>query len=259
MGSFSSSGRVVQALATAILPVSLSGCRERLVLESAGGVRFALPAWPHRSAQPSPSAGFVERADGKGDRVWLGWDVDARTGKPDFALAREARGVSRGDITAATVAGHEAWRLSERALVWRCDKTGRLLRLVVEGGHAPSLGDLARQVDCHPGGGSSPGGSTANGDVPSASIAALGPAWRFAHRGRGSSSWLRDDAVLTLFAGQSRPLSTGAEAAPAWAAAAGLTDVTPQRRRPPRGHRVILRCAAPASPGSMARRCAGRS
>ena len=168
--------QVRAALASAILLVCLPGCRERLVLESAGGVRFALPAWPHRGAQPAPSAGFVERADGKGDRVFLGWDVDARTGKPTFALAREASGVLKGEVLPATVAGHEAWRLSDRALVWRCDKTGRLLRLVIEG-EAPPLDELASHVDCHA------GGTTANGDVPSASTAALGPAWRFGHRG----------------------------------------------------------------------------
>ncbi len=210
------------------------------MLEGAGGIRFALPAWPHRSAQPQPSAGFVERSDGKGGRVSLGWDVDARTGKPAFALAREASGVATGEIAPATVAGHEAWRLADRALVWRCDKTGRLFRLVTEGEHAPSVDELARHVDCHS------GGFSGNGDVPSASTAALGPAWRFAHRGRGTLSWLRDDAVLTLFAGQSLPLPASAEAAreaaPAWAAAAGLTEVASQLSQPapgPQGHPAL--------------------
>lgn len=227
-------------LASAILLACLPSCRERLVRESAGGVRFALPAWPHRNAQAAAAAGFVERADGKGDRVILSWDVDARIGKPGFALARDASGVARGEILPATVAGHEAWLLSDKALVWRCDKTGRLLRLVADGEHAPAVAALAPQVDCHGAAG------LTNGDVPSASIAALGPAWRFAHRGPASLSWLRDDAVLTLFAGQSLPVpaSTEAarEAASAWTAAAGLTGSVPQSAQSgegPQGHPAL--------------------
>ncbi len=38
-----------------------------------------------------------------------------------------------------------------------------------------------------------------------AATSVLGPEWRFGNRGRGSISWMREDAVLTFFAGQQAP------------------------------------------------------
>ena len=226
----------------------VAGCRaSRLAPESAGGVRFALPVWRERGRQVSPSAGFVERAE-KDSRVLLSWDVDARTQVPDAALASAATGVvlandgtgaagevTSAQVTRAQVAGHDAIQLGDRALVWRCDKTQRLLRLVREGPGAPPLAELARQLDCHP-------GPAPRGEVPNVSIAALSAQWRLAHRGNAAAAYLRDDAVLTLFAGQQLPVPHDAHGAEAWAQAAGLSSAVAGSARAsegPQGHNAL--------------------
>ena len=101
-------------------------------------------------------------------------------------------------------------------------------------------GPIAARTNCHP-----PGFAN-NGDVPVAGASSLGAEWRFAHRGRGSASYTRDDAVLTLFAGQQLPPPRDPEAArkaaPAWVAAAGLSDVTAaaaEIAQGPQGHRAL--------------------
>ncbi len=83
--------------------------------------------------------------------------------------------------------------------------------------------------------------------MPAAAGTVLGAGWRFGNRAKGSVSWLRDDAVLTFFAGQRLAGPGDAEAArkaaPAWAAAAGLqgaasTDALAAAG--PQGHPAIL-------------------
>src|SRR5207253_8200481 len=107
-------------------------------------------------------------------------------------------------------------------LVWRCDKTMRLFRLFAEGPRSPDVAELAAHAHCHA------ERMLTNGDVPAVASSGLGPDWRFASRGRGSISWIRDDAVMTLLAGQATPaprdVDAARKAAPAWVAAAGLTD-----------------------------------
>jgi hypothetical protein len=74
----------------------------------------------------------------------------------------------------------------------------------------------------------------------------LGAPFRFASRGRGSISWMNEDAVMTLFAGQSLPAPRDADAArkaaPEWVAAAGLSDVRAEEAGPaqgPQGHPAV--------------------
>jgi hypothetical protein len=95
-------------------------------------------------------------------------------------------------------------------------------------------------MNCHP------AGAATGGDVPPAAAAALGAEWRFAHRGKASASYTRDDAVLTLFAGQQLPPPRDPEAAqkaaPAWVAAAGLADAkaeTAEIAQGPQGHKAL--------------------
>jgi hypothetical protein len=213
------------AAASGILP----GCVEKLRPESAGGVQFALPGWSQAGGSSDAANGRVERTDGMGSRAFIAWDVDARPGPVDEGAARDAARLEKAEVTRASVAGHEAVLLrgSKGAeIVWRCERTSRLFRLGSEGPRSPEIASLAAQVRCH-------GDRViANGDVPAAAVSALGPEWRFGGRSRGSISWLREDAVLTFFAGQAPPPPRDAQAArraaPAWVAAAGLSDAAAQ-------------------------------
>ena len=218
------------------------GCQAKLKLEHVGLVQFAVPAkWQERGKQADPSAGYVERVDGQGSRVLIGWDMDPRSVPLTLDDARLATGLDDAQQGAAQeVAGHTAVALQSgaaRALVWRCEKTKRLLRLQTDGPHAPALERLVPHVSCH-------GASSAtNGEVPTAASAALGAEWRFGHRGRGSVAWMRDDSVLTLFAGQLQPSPRTPEAArkvaAGWVQAAGLSAVQvqdAQLAQGPQGH-----------------------
>jgi hypothetical protein len=234
----------LRALVASGILLLCAGCKsDRMVPELAGGVRFALPRWPEKGRQVTPGAAVIERADGRGNRAQLSWDVDARTGPPELEVARAAAGLEgaqRGRTLRA--GGHEALELvapSGSAIIWRCDKTARLLRLVVEGSAAPSLEKLAEEIHCH-------AGAAGNGEVPTAASAALGAGWRFAHRGRGSAAYLHEGAVLTFFAGQLLPMPRDAEAArraaPAWAQAAGLAGAVAANTQPsegPQGHPAL--------------------
>ena len=217
------------------------GCRERLKPETAGAVQFALPNWPDRGRLNDPAVGYVEKAD-KGSRALIAWDIDPRPGAPTAEEARLASGLERADIgMPLLIAGHPAVALQSgqsRALVWRCDRTNRLLRIVTEGPQAPDPAVIAAQTACHQ------HGMSNNGDVPPAAVSALGAEWRFAHRGRGSAAWVRDDAVLTIFAGQQLPSPRDPEAArraaPDWVAAAGLSGPIAAAAEPspgPQGHK----------------------
>lgn len=142
------------------------------------------------------------------------------------------------------VAGHAARLLRSShgtAAVWRCDRSARLLRVIAQGPAGPDASRLAGHVRCHA------IAATGNGEVPTAAGAVLGAGWRFGNRGKGSISWMRDDAVLTYFTGQLLPGPRDAEAArkaaPAWAAAAGLSGATVADSVPsagPLGHPAVL-------------------
>ena len=207
-------------------------------------MQFALPKWPERGRLNDPAVGYVERADGKGNRAIVAWDIDPRPGPATAVDARLATGLEKADVgMPAQVAGHAAVVLQSataRALVWRCDRTSRLLRIIVEGPRTPEPAAIAAHTNCHQ------SGLANNGDVPLAAAASLGAEWRFAHRGRGSASYTRDDAVLTLFAGQQLPLPRDPEAARkaavAWVAAAGLSETTAaaaEIAQGPQGHRAL--------------------
>ena len=134
------------------------------------------------------------------------------------------------------VDGHAAVLVDGKTLEWRCDKSARLFRL-----QGPDLDRLAAEVRCHA------IGAIGNGEVPTASSSVLGAGWRFGNRGRGSISWLRDDEVLTYFAGQQLPPPRDAEAArnaaPEWAEAAGLEKPSADDAAPaqgPQGHPALI-------------------
>ena len=196
-------------MASGILP----GCGEKLIPETDSNVQFALPPWPEKAQAGDAANGFVERRDGRGSRIRLSWDVDAR---PTPVAEFDLPGATQTDV-----AGHGAL-LKSGVVTWRCEKSKRLFRLETSGPRAPEIANLAAHVHCH----AEP--MLTNGDVPAAATFVLGPEWRFGSRGRGSISWMRDDAVLTFFAGQQAASPRDAEAArraaPGWIAAAGLTD-----------------------------------
>src|SRR5438132_702315 len=186
------------AAASGILPA----CREKLQPGSVAGVEVSLPAWKARSEKDDAASGYIERADGSGSRAGLAWDIDPRPGPVTESAARAAAGLRDAEATPTAVAGHEAVLLRNMkgsALVWRCDKTMRLFRLFAEGPRSPDVAELAAHAHCHA------ERMLTNGDVPAVASSGLGPDWRFASRGRGSISWIRDDAVMTLFAGQATP------------------------------------------------------
>lgn len=236
---------IAVALASGILP----GCGQKLRLETVGGVQLALPLWPEHGRLVASDDGYLDKRDGRGNRAAVFWDIDARPGAPSLDEARDAAAMPEAAQEAAlTIDGHPALLLrSERgaalcgaAVVWRCERTARLLRVLVEGPSAPEVKSLAARVRCHS------VAATGKGEVPTASGAVLGAGWRFGNRARGSVSFLRDQAVLTYFAGQILPgprdAAAARKAAPAWAAAAGLQGATPSAAEPsagPQGHPAL--------------------
>ena len=229
-----------------VVLVCAAGCKKTTVRrETVGLITAALPLeWREKSRVPAPSAGLVERTDGRGSRVLVGWDVDERAGTPPLEEALRIAGLDAAHPEgSARVAGHSALLLRSSggaALVWRCERTGRTLRLVVDGPRAPALEELAAGLDCHP------ANAKVNGELPLAASAALGSEWRLAHRGPGSAVHLRDEAVLTLFAGQIAPTPPDAAAAqrsaPSWALAAGLRAAVAESAGPadgPQGHPAL--------------------
>lgn len=212
-------------VAAALLAAALAACGPRLQPVVVAGVEAALPPWPGQSENDDPSSGSMERADGKGSRAGVRWDVDPRPGRVSEETARAAAGLPDGEATAAQVEGHGAVLLRGRAgaaMVWRCGPTARLFRAFVAGPRSPEIASLAAHARCH----ANP--ILTMGDVPALATAALGPGWSFASRARGSISYLGEDEVLTLFAGQAVPPLRGADAArsaaPGWLAAAGLAE-----------------------------------
>ena len=221
--------------------LALAACKPPVLeAEQLGGVRAQLPDWAERKAEGGAGAGALLRIK-KGTpegaaKVQLSWEADARVGLPtgeeallaaslgtQATLVEPARRAVGKGVPGPEVYGHAAALVESvgaQALVWRCDKSGRLLRLLREGA-APALEPLAAGVKCH-----RYGEKPADGDVPAASVALLGPEWRLAQRNPASAAWLADDAVLTLFAAQLAPLPIdlveAAHLVPGWAAAAGL-------------------------------------
>ncbi len=223
------------AAALALL-LALCGCREKLRTATLAGVEAALPAWPEEVRHEDAGSGSVMVGDGHGSSVALAWDVDPRTAPLTADVARRIAGLAGGDAAPMRVAGHDAILVrgaGGSAVVWRCDATRRLFHLVTSGPRSPEIANLAAHTLCHA------ERIVANGDMPAPSVSALGAGWQFASRARGSISWTRGDEVLTFFAGQTTPAppdSRDAQAeAPAWVAAAGLSDAQPQQAEPARG------------------------
>jgi hypothetical protein len=224
-------GSSAREVVAALLPLALLACqREGPEPEKFGQVWSALPAWRTRTASGGPAHGALERRDGQGAIVSLAWDADDRRGPASEveALVVAGLGPTASARPAIAVGAHPALEVAageSRTLVWRCEKTRRLLRLSLNDKAAAKADAerLAAGIGCH-----SVADKPVNGEVPVADTALLGPGWRFARRQPASAAWLRDDAVLTLFAGQHAPgprdPETAAKVAPAWVAAAGLQD-----------------------------------
>jgi hypothetical protein len=231
------------SLAALLSALLLCACKPpTLASDSFGNVRADLPDWADRKAEGTPGTGSITRSKRGAGRVQLSWESDPRTGLPGdeevmlaAALGKGSqittsarrpageggRGFLRGPVE---VQGHPAALLDAdggHALVWRCDKTARLLRLASEGEGGPWLEAMAPSIKCH-----QFKDHPADGDVPAASASLLGPAWRLVRRNPASAVWLTDEAVLTLFAAQQAPLPVdlveAAHLVPVWAAAAGL-------------------------------------
>jgi hypothetical protein len=216
------------------------GCREKVEPASAGSVQVVFPAFAARSERDDAASGFIERADGDRSRAAISWDVDPRSGPVTEAVARAVTGLQQAEAIRTQVAGHDALLLramSGATLVWRCDKSARLFRLSSEGPRSPDVARLATQVHCHA------DRSFSNGDVPALAMGSLGAPFQFANRGRGSISWMNQDEVMTLFAGQAVPAPRDADAArkaaPEWVAAAGLSGAhadAAELSQGPQGH-----------------------
>ena len=211
---------------------ALGACREKTEPERFANVRVSLPAFRDRTPQGSPASGSLERRDREGATAAIAWDADERGGPVTEIEALVGAGLGAGATAAlaAAVAGHPALEVSSggaRTLLWRCDRTRRFFRLALNERAAAraDLASLGASVGCH-GAADKP----VNGEVPVADIALLGGEWQFARRQPAAAAWLREDAVLTLFAGQRAPGPRDPESAqrlaPAWAQAAGLKDAT---------------------------------
>jgi hypothetical protein len=256
-----SNALVVRVAALSLL--TLSSCKPpTLAPDAFGNVRADLPDWPDRKAEGTPGAGSLTHSKKGAGRVVLSWEADSRLGLPgdeEVMLAaalgkgahvstsakRSAGAVGAGFVRGPVeVQGHPAALVDAdggQALVWRCDKTGRLLRLLREGDGTPWMEAMAPSVKCH-----QFKDHAADGDVPAASASLLGAAWRLAKRNPASAVWLKDEAVLTLFAAQIAPLPVdlveAAHLVPAWAVAAGLKAPevrTGVRAVGPQGHPAL--------------------
>jgi len=211
------------------------------VLQTVGGVEMALPAWKEHGKSVETENGYVDKQDARGNRAAVFWDMDPRPGPISSDEARVALGNAE-EIGAQQIAGHPAriFRTMRGSVaVWRCDKTARILRVISQGSIDAS--DLAAHVRCHA------VAATGNGEVPTAASTVLGAGWTFGNRSKGSISWMRDDAVLTYFAGSTLPGPRDADAArvaaPAWVAAAGLSDAVLTGAAStigPQGHPAVL-------------------
>src|SRR5260370_14498324 len=86
----------------------LLACRPKLQSESVGGVEVSLPAFPARGEKDDAASGYVERADGRGSRAGLAWDIDPRPGAVTESEARAAASMPDADATRTQGSGHEA-------------------------------------------------------------------------------------------------------------------------------------------------------
>ncbi|MBS2024984.1 MAG: hypothetical protein JST92_21505 [Deltaproteobacteria bacterium] len=242
---------VLGGAALGALSLLLPACKPKteLIPALAGGMRLGLPDWKVRSGEDELAAGFVERVHERGaewGRVGLAWEVDPRVGVPKDELLLRFAALGAGAHVmvpwSPRVDGHLARGTTEihghgaslvgvddvapeaiRALVWRCDKTGRLVRLYRAGRFAPTLEDLAADMHCH-----GLRDRPVNGEVPNAAVTAMGEGWYLAKRNPASASYLKSDAVFTVFAGQMTlppdDLVEAAHLAAGWCQAEGLTD-----------------------------------
>jgi len=275
--------RSVVAGALALLALAPLGCRPKeLVAERGGNVALVMPLGRSRSAAGDSLDGFIEQVTPDRWRARISWDPDPRTGPPSDEEALEEAGLAGGaivrgarplrDLTAPhglaaqgdraaqqestradddaqqtwAVDGHPAALVrgpSGEALVWRCEKSGRIFRLLREGRIEDTL-PLAQQVAsvrCH-----DARTKPSNAQVPGVNLVALGDGWSLGKRTPASAVYLRQDALEVIFAGRkaepSDDLVVAAHLAPAWIEAAGLREPhveTGERANGPQGHPAI--------------------
>jgi hypothetical protein len=254
----------------ALALLGLAACRPKeLALERLAGISIAMPLGRTRAALAEPSDGFVEHVEPGMWRVRLSWDPDPRAGSPTDEEALEAAELSHativqsaarlrdlteqaapardGEAQAWAVDGHPAALVrgaEGEALIWRCEKSGRIFRLLREGAlerDFPLAVEIAG-VQCH-----DAHTRAANAQVPSVNVASLGDGWSPARRTSASAVYLRSDALEVVFAGRKAALSedlvVAAHLAPAWIEAAGLREVhvaLGEHANGPQGHPAIV-------------------
>ena len=258
--------RCCGALVAALLGLSPSACKTReLLLERAGGVVAAMPEGRSRIVSVETTDGVLEHEEPGKWRTRLVWEPDPRQGPPSDEEALQAAALEHGELVRGAralreltqapgesgegagvraVDGHPAALVhsaSADALVWRCEKSGRMFVLLREGDPGFTLDELAAQVRCH-----DLRTKPANAQVPAASLVALGEGWTLSRRTPASAVYLRGDALLELFAGRKTEptddLVLAAHLAPAWIEAAGLSEPhveTGERTNGPEGHPAI--------------------
>jgi hypothetical protein len=260
----------------ALLPVMLAaalvaGCQERkLVTERGGGVQVGMPAAHGRMVSLEPADGIIEHAEAKKRwRTKLSWDPDPRSGAVSDEEALQAAGLEHASLVKSArsfraltkksdnpesneeqssdliaVDGHPAAMIHAPggdALVWRCERSGRIFVYLREGDPKFSLDELAKAVRCH-----ELRSKPENAQVPGVNLIALGEGWGLSKRTASSTVYLRGDALLELFAGQkiepSDDLIVAAHLAPAWVEAGGLRGVkvvSGEHVNGPQGHPAV--------------------
>lgn len=263
-------------LRRALLPVMLAtalvaGCQERkLVTERGGGVQVGMPASHGRMVSREPADGIIEHAEGKKSwRTKLSWDPDPRFGPVTDEEALQAAGLEHSSLVKSTRSFRTLTRKSENsdsneekpsdlltvdghpaalvhasgadALVWRCDRSGRIFVYLREGDPKFSLDELAKAVRCH-----DLRSKPENAQVPGVNLITLGEGWGLSKRTASSTVYLRADVLLELFAGQkiqpTDDLIVAAHLAPAWVEAGGLRGVkvvTGEHVNGPQGHPAV--------------------
>ncbi len=259
-----------RALLAVLALLGLGGCKPKeLALERVAGVSIAMPLGRTRSASAEPTDGFVEHVEPGRWRVRLSWDPDPRAGPPTDEEALEAAELAHATIirSAASLrsltAGDAADRSDEtlewsvdghpaalirgadgEALIWRCERSGRIFRLLRDGAAERELAFAteAASVHCH-----DAHTRAASAQIPSVNVASLGDGWVLARRTSASAVYLRGDALEIVFAGRKAALSddlvVAAHLAPAWIEAAGLHEVhvaVGEHSNGPQGHPAIV-------------------
>ena len=244
--------------------LSLLACKPRtLIIERGGAVVAAMPEGGSRIVTLEQADGVIEHQEAGKWRTRLTWEPDPRSGPPTDEEALQAAGLAHGVVARGAKALRELDAAAEKnglgplaveghptalvrgptadALVWRCEKSGRLFVYLREGDPKFTMDELAGNVRCH-----EERVKAVNAQVPAANLVALGEGWSLAKRTPAAAVYLHGDALLELFAGRKMEpvddLVLAAHLAPAWIEAAGLREPhveTGEHTNGPEGHPAI--------------------